>query len=714
MTQPGSTQFVKVTFVRSDGFTQLLTIGPGESVLIGRDLTCDCRLEGRKVSRRHFRMTYRPDGRLLIQDNASHNGTFVNGVRVMETILNGGEVINVGEWEGRAEVTEGVPRRRTVPGLMPAVAFSEGQSDSAPMPASPGGQELPPPPGMDAASPPPPVGGAPMPRSALVDSAAGSGFDSLTDPGSVGPTNAPSMTDPGDMSAGEGGGDTRVIDMGSVWRWEDGMGPESEPSAESMRAAPVSANPIVRRLTQSHGALDFRGLQDLKEPQQAATPGVTSNFNVDAIALQLVFKVTESLSAAPSMDAFLADMSDSLCSAARAKAVVVLLPDYETGELVPRHVKNRRQEESVHLSRTVIEWAIRKKSAVTTEDAAADERFASGESVLRFDLKAVLVVPLMRENDCIGAIYMTRDLPFTNTERDLLAALAHMIAVGLERSKLREQIASEERQRRALERFHAPDVVRRLMMEENAPVAARGNGLFLEQLTATVLFCDLSGFTRFCEGTEPHIVGDLLNSYLGNMTEMVFNHGGTVDKYIGDAIMCIFGAPFASDDDALRAVKCAIDMRKGFRKMVERGEFGRVEHPMDVHIGVNTGPVVAGTVGSSLRMEYTALGDTVNLAARLEGVANAGQIVIGPATAELVKDLIPLNSMGHVDIKGKAEQIEAFEVPDVEDEGDVEGFDALESEMTMDGDLSMIQGKLREKLDAARAAGGSSEGAPSE
>lgn len=693
-------RFVKITFVRSDGFTQLLTIGPGETVLVGRDLTCDCRLEGRKVSRRHLRLTHRDDGRVQLEDNGSHNGTFVNGVRVSESLLGGGEILNVGEWEGRVEYGEGAPKRRqTVPGLMPAVALSDDTrkepnehdvftSKNSPRFAPPPG-DLPPPPGVS--------NSAPMPRSALmIDHAGPSGFDGPTDPSVRSQTPARASPPPESDRLS----DTRIVDMKSVWRWEENDDP-SEVSKDAIRAAPVTENPIVKRLTQSHGALDFRGLGDLRpvDKQQTLGPG----FNVDAVALQLVFKVTESLHAAPSMDAFLADMSDSLASAARAKAVVVLLPDEQTGELVPRVVKNRRQDESVHLSRTVIEWAIRKKSAVTTEDASADERFASGESVLRFDLKAVLVVPLMRDEDCIGALYLTRDLPFTNTERDLVAAIAHLIAVGLERSRLREHVAREERQRRALERFHAPDVVRRLMMEENVPVSARGDGLFLEQLTATVLFCDLSGFTRFCESQEPEVVGRLLNLYLGSMTETVFAYGGTVDKYIGDAIMCIFGAPFSQPDDAVRAVKCAIDMRRGFSRLVERGELGDMDRPLDVHIGVNTGPVVAGTVGSSLRMEYTALGDTVNLAARLEGVAKAGQIVIGPATAKLVNEDVALRSLGEVSIKGKRDAVEVFEVLDEELSLNDDDLSSLEREMTMDGDLSQIQAKLKERLEQIRA-----------
>ena len=291
---------------------------------------------------------------------------------------------------------------------------------------------------------------------------------------------------------------------------------------------------------------------------------------------------------------------------------------------------------------------------------------------MRFDLKAVLCVPLVRREHngapaaVMGVVYLTRDLPFTNTERDLVAALGHLIAMGLERTRLREEFAAAERTRRSLERFHAPDVVRRLMMDSGQGV--HRDGLFLEPLTATVLFCDLAGFTTFCEHHEPEEVGMLLNSYLGTMTETVFAHGGTVDKFIGDAVMCIFGAPFSSGDDAIRGVRCAIDMRRNFRALVRSGAVGDDARGLDVHIGVNTGKVVAGTVGSPRRMEYTALGDTVNTAARLEGVAKSGQIVIGPITAELVKDEIPLLAMGTVSLKGRNKGLTIFQIPDDDDD----------------------------------------------
>jgi adenylate cyclase len=664
-----------IKFTRPDGLVANVLADPGRSILLGRDLSCDVRLDGRKVSRRHLRIENRADGAVVLFDNGSHNGTFVNGQRVHEASLVEGDLVQAGEWEGKVELrarTGAQPVRGAAsasgmpPGMMPAIQLQRG---SLPAPV--------------------PIAGAPQPSPGTTSGVTATkqqrventqsnpsgvddesdAFESVTDPEELaalqqrnaaridGIPGGPPAFVPSSRS-GSNPVTTRVMPIPD-WNWE-----ESAPSTEALRSARVEDNPIVRRFNESQVNLDFRGLTELSQQLQDSPTGLrpSSPQAIDGIALRLVFKVTEALANTDSMDQFLAEMCDSLQTAARAKGVIVLLPD-ETGSLAPRVVKMRRADEKIQLSRTVIEHATHNRSALTTEDAAADERFARGESVLRFDLKAVLCVPLMKDSDVIGALYLTRDLPFSNTERDLVAALAQLIAMGLERSRLREQYAAAERTKRSLERFHAPDVVRRLMMESNAPIGARGDGLFLEPLTATVLFCDLAGFTKWCEAHDAEQVGRVLNLYLGAMTEIVFAHGGTVDKFIGDAIMCIFGAPFMMQDDPLRAVRCAIEMRRSFRKLVISGEAGEAARGLDVHIGVNTGKVVAGTVGSAQRMEYTALGDTVNIAARLEGVARGGQICIGPTTAALVRDSVPLRSLGAVALKGKSDTIEVFEVP---------------------------------------------------
>jgi adenylate cyclase len=626
---------VSIRFTRQDGVSTFAIAQPGRALVIGRDTSCDVRLDGRRVSRRHCHIDHREDGALMMVDAGSHNGTYVNGVRIEESVLRHGDVVNAGEWEGRIEVRAARP-------IVSDDQFAENTSDAIPILAAEATPEL------------------TAPSAVRMTFSGGPG---VGDPGQRKPSTT-RLVLPDHLRGDVRSGEVRVEKVA----WNN----DRLPSQNEIRGARLDENPLVRRMRETSTQLDFRGLSDLSIDASGGigAPSPTSAA-VDAIALRLVLRVTEALQGATNLDDFLREMSTSLQQAARARAVVVLLPGVdEQGQpaMLPRVIQQRRDDDRVQLSRTIIDHAVRNRMAVASEDAAADERFARGDSVLRFDLKAVLCVPLVRDDgkDVIGALYLTRDLPFSNTERDAVAGLAHMITMSLERSKLREQVAHAERQRSSLERFHAPDVVRRLMMDQGADGPVR-DGLFLEPLTATVLFCDLSGFTTFCEHHEPEQVGTLLNSYLATMSEIVFAHGGTVDKFIGDAVMCIFGAPFSAADDAIRAVRCAQAMRDQFRSLVRTGALGEDARNLDVHIGINTGPLMAGTVGSSRRMEYTALGDTVNTASRLEGFAQKGQIVMGPETARAVAGEFVVLPLGRVSLKGKVQAIELFELPELAD-----------------------------------------------
>ena len=291
-------------------------------------------------------------------------------------------------------------------------------------------------------------------------------------------------------------------------------------------------------------------------------------------------------------------------------------------------------------------------------------RELGSESAVAYGLRSIMVAPLRVGDRTTGVLYLDTRVArgvFTDDDARLLEAVANQLAVSFERSRLQEQVAEQEEQRKALERFHAPEVVRRLIMQRQADEGLRNrDGRFLEVVDATILFCDLSDFTRFCDAHDAEAVARLLNTYLSRMTEIAFAYHGTVDKYIGDSVMCIFGAPFSDEDDALRAAHCALDMRRSFDQLTASGETGPGTSHMQVHLGLNTGQVVAGTVGSAQRMEYTALGDTVNTAARLQGLAVPGQILVGPRTAELIRAEFELSPLGRVQVKGKAEGVEAY------------------------------------------------------
>ena len=188
----------------------------------------------------------------------------------------------------------------------------------------------------------------------------------------------------------------------------------------------------------------------------------------------------------------------------------------------------------------------------------------------------------------------------------------------------------------------------------------KDNVMEANEVTATILFTDIVGFTRLAEQISPRETNIILNRYFSAMTDVVFNYDGTLDKYIGDGLMAVFGAPMERDDDAERAILAAKEMREKLAAMMT--EKGNPSSKFDIRIGINTGRVVAGNIGSPRRMDYTVIGDPVNIAARLESIAEPNQILIGEETHKTVKGKFEIREIGRKKMKGKSEKIMVYEV----------------------------------------------------
>jgi adenylate cyclase len=235
------------------------------------------------------------------------------------------------------------------------------------------------------------------------------------------------------------------------------------------------------------------------------------------------------------------------------------------------------------------------------------------------------------------------------TSRDELGDLTHSF------NEMARALREKEAIKRAFTRYVAREVVEEILKNPESLVLSG------QRREVTVLFCDVRGFTPLAERLNPEEVVLLLNEFYNLMIEKTFKHDGTLDKFLGDGVMCIFGAPIARDDHAMQAVRTALDMQAGIADLSARFvREGRT--PIAVGIGVSAGEVVAGTVGGEDRMEYTAIGDSVNLAARLESNAKPGQILISERTFEMVKDRIDAKAMGAVRVKGKEEEVGVYEV----------------------------------------------------
>ncbi|MFN7133616.1 MAG: adenylate/guanylate cyclase domain-containing protein, partial [Myxococcales bacterium] len=426
--------------------------------------------------------------------------------------------------------------------------------------------------------------------------------------------------------------------------------PDLTPSV--LVARELTENPFLEGLDRAK-RLDARAI--------AAEPTIDQTLR-EFESVFLLVKVSEKLSTATSLNRFLEDVIDLTVDVALAKTGVCLLRD-DQGRMIPavvRHAGKLGQGE-IPISDAVVQEVLKKKVALAVMDAQGDARFAARESVVMYGVNQLICAPMLRNGEVVGLIYLTRDssqaLPLTRLV-DVVGAIAHITANGVEQWKLKEKILNAERVRAALERFHAPAVVERVLQDLQS-----GDGIAnrMDAREVTVLFADISGFTSLTERIPPERVVDLLNEYYARMTRVVFSFDGTVDKFIGDGVMAIFGAPYARPDDASRAVRCALAMRREFVDMI-------LHRPPDERCGLkvalNTGKVLAGTLGSESHLSYTALGDAVNIAARLQSSAHPGQVLMTGRTLAATGARFDVAPLGERELKGKREKVPVFEVLD--------------------------------------------------
>ena len=267
-----------------------------------------------------------------------------------------------------------------------------------------------------------------------------------------------------------------------------------------------------------------------------------------------------------------------------------------------------------------------------------------------FTLGSVLSRPISRLMEGTRAIaegdyHVTLRVP----SRDEIGALTQSF------NDMAASLREKDAIKRAFTRYVAREVVTEILKDPDKIV------LTGERREVTVLFCDVRGFTSLSERLAPEEVVTLLNAFYTLMIDTTFKHDGTLDKFLGDGVMAIFGAPIFHPDHCLRALRTALAMQAGIRELSAR-RVAEGKAPLRVGIGVNAGSAVAGSVGTEARMEYTVIGDSVNVAARLESYAKPGQILITEHTHGLVRDAIEARALGRLKVRGKEEELEVYEV----------------------------------------------------
>jgi adenylate cyclase len=309
-------------------------------------------------------------------------------------------------------------------------------------------------------------------------------------------------------------------------------------------------------------------------------------------------------------------------------------------------------------SRAVLDRMKSEMSPILITDLSADERFQGSESMKVSGLRSAMCAPLSAQNRLFGVLYvdnLQHTMAFTQDELNVFAVVASQAAAAIDNALAHSKIARQSLERAALERFLAPEVVELIAAN---PDKVRLGGANQE---VSVLFADIRGFTSLSETLPPERIVEILNEYFTRVADVIFDHGGTLDKFLGDGLMAIFGAPISKGNDAANAVKAALSIQALMFEL-NRDAQARDWPELQVGIGVNTGIVTAGNIGSPKRIDYTVIGDAVNVSSRLCSNAKPGEVLISESTTAKVRGLFELKRLEPLQVKGKALPLNVFQV----------------------------------------------------
>jgi adenylate cyclase len=319
-------------------------------------------------------------------------------------------------------------------------------------------------------------------------------------------------------------------------------------------------------------------------------------------------------------------------------------------------VNGQGKVDAIHSDR-IVEEALKEGRGVLSGDAKEDPRFQEATSVQIQGIRSSMCAPLRARDANLGALYVDHlsiAHRFGPEDVEFLESFAGQVAAAIENSRLYAELEQEAVRRNALARFFPPTVLGPVLQ-------SRDFGLVPQDLDVAVLFSDISGFTKMSSTMAPRDVVAILNQYFPIMAGIVFKHEGTLEKYIGDALMAIWGAPTPHDDDADRALRAALDMRRALRVLN-----ASLDEPLDVHMGLNAGPVAFGNIGSSEYQQFAAIGDATNVASRVCSLAGNGEILISETLRSRLRGRYDLDELPPATVKGKDKPIVAYRVRDSE------------------------------------------------
>ncbi|MFT7622754.1 MAG: adenylate cyclase [Myxococcota bacterium] len=403
--------------------------------------------------------------------------------------------------------------------------------------------------------------------------------------------------------------------------------------------------------------------EDLKDFQPETAIKDITVLRRDYEKLRMAYQLQQDIANEVDLDVLLQSIMDSLFVNLKCDRGAILLMNRDKGELETRCVKNRNPDaaDEINISHTILDQVLKEKSAVLSSDASMDSRFQGAHSIIMQGIRSTMCVPLIAREDVLGVIHMDSLIAtsaFTERDLGLVQGLATQAALSIQNSLLVLQREEDARVRERFSRLLSPNLVEQLV---EGKVAIEKGG---ENRHSTVLFSDIRGFTAMSQRLDPSEIVAMLNEYFEIMVDIVFDHEGTLDKYMGDGMMAVFGSPLDLDDAEFKAVAAAVKMREALWEFNDTRRAEGLE-PMHMGIGIDTGPLVAGYMGSTKTMNYTVIGPPVNMAARLCGVAKADEVLISDTTLAKIRSRAMTEALPPIELKGIGHAVIPYNVVSV-------------------------------------------------
>jgi adenylate cyclase len=656
--------------------TQSVELRPVNS--LGRHPNNTIQLLDKIVSKEHCIIEHRGD-HYVLRDLGSLNGTFVNNERVRgESGLKHGDEIALGATRGRFED----------PGA--SAAASSSQQRGGGYPAAPGQQPWMP---QQGSQPPPAISHSPMAQSGAVaypnsgagqyaygQGAAPAMMPGQRPPNSVGPATTAS---PGSAVPSSGSPNshqpnaTPILHHGQMPMPQGGYIPPGGtaplPTPRQVIAG-VPPNLTVRGgltgfvpAVQGNISITDQERQigtqiDAVEKGFLAFDRIANDINqlrADYERLRLSHELSHAIGVERDTNKLLDKILTSVLKFIGADRAVIFLRSDE-GDLQLCASKRRDGTAApISVSSTILNHVVKERAAVLTHDAAMDFAASKGKSMILNRISSAIVAPLLQhDNEVLGVLWADSETlaRFQAKDLELVQTVANQAARFIEINILGKKVEAEIVSRERLSRLLSPNIAERVI---SGQLEVKQGGQRVEE--CTVFNSDIRGFTRMSESASPETLVEMLNEYFEIMVDTIFKYEGTLDKFMGDGIMALWGAPVVNPDDAIRSVESALEMADVLGQY-NRRRLERDLPPLGVGIGIHTGPLVAGYIGSSKALSYTVIGDTANTSARLCSVALSGQIIVSEHTHARLKNRFEFEELQAAKVKGKEKPLRIYNV----------------------------------------------------